>query len=281
MTVALEDAQGQMVAAPTGGVPVVLSSNSTASTFYALTGSPLASRIIVIPQGASTASFEYEDGDVGTPTVTATAAGVQASEQETVTGQPTFLTGSQSMLAGQASGTIVVGLPTSAGAGGVTLNLSSTSSGGTFLDVSGKPLPSATITIPQGSSTASFEYQDTSPGTPTLTVTLLGVAASQQEMVTAAAAAIQVTNTNDSGPGSLRQAITAANTAPGSIIVFGPGVTGTINLLTALPAVTANMTIVGPGANLLTIERSPSAHALRHFHGTERSDSAAVRFDSG
>jgi hypothetical protein len=60
-----------------------------------------------------------------------------------------------------------------------------------------------------------------------------------------------VTNTNDSGAGSLRDAIIAANLDPGSTIVFDPIVFDpnlagqTITLLSALPAITADVTIDG------------------------------------
>jgi hypothetical protein len=68
---------------------------------------------------------------------------------------------------------------------------------------------------------------------------------------------IPVTNTTDSGPGSLRTAITDANANPGSTINFS--VTGTITLLSALPAITANMTITGPGAASLTVSGNNSS----------------------
>jgi len=61
-----------------------------------------------------------------------------------------------------------------------------------------------------------------------------------------------VTNTNDSGEGSLRRAILDANASSGCEITFS-NVTGTITLLSALPALAANITITGPGTNLLTI----------------------------
>jgi hypothetical protein len=61
-----------------------------------------------------------------------------------------------------------------------------------------------------------------------------------------------VTNLNDAGDGSLREAITLANTAAGSSVLFQAGLTGTINLATALPAL-SNISIFGPGANLLTL----------------------------
>jgi hypothetical protein len=63
---------------------------------------------------------------------------------------------------------------------------------------------------------------------------------------TAHAATFTVTNTNDSGAGSLRAAIIAANGAPGSLITFNiPGVgVHTITPLTTLPAITANGTSI-------------------------------------
>ena len=68
--------------------------------------------------------------------------------------------------------------------------------------------------------------------------------------VTAAhAATITVTNTNDSGPGSLRQALTIAN--DGDTITFA--VTGTIFLNSDRLVVDNDLTISGPGANRLSI----------------------------
>jgi CSLREA domain-containing protein len=60
---------------------------------------------------------------------------------------------------------------------------------------------------------------------------------------------------------TLREAITAANSQAGAeLITFAPGLTSggpaTITLLTALPQLTSDMTIAGPGANLLTVQRS-------------------------
>jgi hypothetical protein len=64
-----------------------------------------------------------------------------------------------------------------------------------------------------------------------------------------------VTNINDAGPGSLRAAIGNANGDPGQPagIVFAPGVTGTIDLLSPL-AVTRSATIDGPGASTLELD---------------------------
>jgi len=75
-----------------------------------------------------------------------------------------------------------------------------------------------------------------------------------------------VTNLNDGGPGSLRQAISAANAAPDSdVITFASGLTGTINL--TIPGSDDNnvggdldilnpVSIQGPGANLLIVRQT-------------------------
>src|SRR5580700_494550 len=64
------------------------------------------------------------------------------------------------------------------------------------------------------------------------------------------AATITVTNTNDSGPGSLRQALAVAH--DGDRITFA--VSGTITLTSGGLVVTKNVTISGPGANELSID---------------------------
>ncbi|HET6893733.1 MAG TPA: CSLREA domain-containing protein, partial [Pyrinomonadaceae bacterium] len=66
---------------------------------------------------------------------------------------------------------------------------------------------------------------------------------------------IKVTNTNDGGAGSLRAAILDANSA-GNAINFETGLTGTITLLSELPNLSASMSINGPGASQLTVQRS-------------------------
>src|SRR6059036_3264841 len=60
---------------------------------------------------------------------------------------------------------------------------------------------------------------------------------------------ITVTNTNDSGPGSLRQALADAN--DGDTIEFA--VTGTIGLTSGELLVAKNITISGPGAENLAV----------------------------
>src|SRR5262245_50462290 len=62
-----------------------------------------------------------------------------------------------------------------------------------------------------------------------------------------------VQNLNDSGPGSLRAAITAANAHPNAdLIKFANGLTGTIHLASQL-SITEDLTINGPGAGSVTV----------------------------
>lgn len=66
-----------------------------------------------------------------------------------------------------------------------------------------------------------------------------------------------VNNNNDSGAGSLRDVI--ANVCNGSTITFADNVRGAINLTSRELGINKSLTITGPGANLLTVQRSPAA----------------------
>ncbi len=63
-----------------------------------------------------------------------------------------------------------------------------------------------------------------------------------------------VTTNNDSGGGSLRDVI--ANVCQGVTVTFDPGVRGAINLASGELVIFKNVTIKGPGANLLAVQRS-------------------------
>ena len=87
-------------------------------------------------------------------------------------------------------------------------------------------------------------------------------------LVSSPAGTLLVYNINDSGAGSLRQAINDNNAlGGGSTIVFSNNTVGTITLTTGELLITRDMTIVGPGANLLAINGNGS----RVFHRSTRS----------
>lgn len=110
----------------------------------------------------------------------------------------------------------------------------------------------------------------------------------------AQAATFTVTNTNDSGAGSLRQAILNANAAnDADQIVFDPTLFGsaqTINLTNGL-TITNPVTITGTGARLLTVRRSNNAafaiFTINNGSGTVRisgmtiSNGGPVQFGGG
>jgi CSLREA domain-containing protein len=95
-----------------------------------------------------------------------------------------------------------------------------------------------------------------------------------------AGATFEVNSTADTNNGScsaapngctLRDAINAANANPGadtitfSSTVFAAPGPYTISLSTALPDITTDMTIQGPGAKVLTVERNSTAAKFRIF----------------
>jgi len=71
------------------------------------------------------------------------------------------------------------------------------------------------------------------------------------------AATFTVSNNQDAGTGSLRQAILDANGGGGGAITFS-NVTGVITLATNLPLITASVNILGPGTNVLTVSGNNS-----------------------
>jgi hypothetical protein len=83
----------------------------------------------------------------------------------------------------------------------------------------------------------------------------LGIGAALGASATAANAAdFTVTNLNDAGAGSLRQAILDANGAPGADrVLFQSGLSGTITLTTGQLSIADSVQVLGPGPGQLTI----------------------------
>jgi len=95
------------------------------------------------------------------------------------------------------------------------------------------------------------------------------------------AANFLVTTTLDTGPGSLRQIMTQANAVPGSHqITFG--VTGKITLVSGLPPVDVNLTLMGPGVTNLTIAGSgTNTGSIFTFNSNSVSTLSALTIASG
>ena len=103
---------------------------------------------------------------------------------------------SQSMATGVTSEPITVtltdanGLQVNAPAGGKTLSLASSSSGGRFLDANNNVISS--VTVPAGFNTATVFYRDSVAGAPTLTVSGSGLTAATQTQSVVAASAVRL-----------------------------------------------------------------------------------------
>jgi hypothetical protein len=89
---------------------------------------------------------------------------------------------------------------------------------------------------------------------------------------------IMVTNGNDSGPGSLRQAVSDASN--GYMIQFAPRVTN-VALTSGQITIGVSLSIIGPGANTLMIGSSPSGVFLASTNTTTISISGLTIADSG
>jgi hypothetical protein len=87
------------------------------------------------------------------------------------------------------------------------------------------------------------------------------------------AATITVTNGNDSGPGSLRQAIIAAS--PGDTINFAPRLT-TVTLTGGGLVIDKNLIITGPGANRLTVQVNANVISVRVFNISSSTVTASI-----
>src|SRR5437763_16112655 len=74
------------------------------------------------------------------------------------------------------------------------------------------------------------------------------------------ATTIVVTNTNDSGPGSLRQALAIANDGD---TIDATGISGVINLTSGELLVETSVTINGPGADLLAVDGNMISRGFR------------------
>lgn len=85
----------------------------------------------------------------------------------------------------------------------------------------------------------------------------------------AQAATFTVSNLDDAGPGSLRQAILDANGAAGAdVIEFQAGLTGTIVLTSGQLAITDSVDIQGPGAASLAVSGNDASRVFYLYNGS-------------
>ena len=221
----------QECAGSTGNTASVANAGGGATYSWSITNG-------TITGGTGTPNITYTAGAAGTlilqVTVT-TAAGCSDTKSANVT-----------INAIPAKPTITPSGPTTFPSGGsVTLNSSSPSGNQWYLN--GNPIAGAT----------SSSYVANVAGNYTVIVSTSGCSspASDPTAVTICPLSPIVTNANDSGAGSLRQAI--LDVCDGGTITFDMNqVVSPIKLTTAELVINKNLTITGPGANLLTVQRS-------------------------
>src|SRR5205823_2360149 len=137
---------------------------------------------VTISAGSSSASFKYNDTLVGSPTLTATDSALDrktVAQAETViaaaASKLVFTTTTQTLTAGVTSNTITVQLADAfnnvATAASSHTVLLSTTTAGQFRDNATGNTAITSVTIGAGASSASFKYNDTLVGSPTLTAT--------------------------------------------------------------------------------------------------------------
>ena len=194
ITVQEQDALGNPT---TTAQTVTLASSSAGTKLFAATSGATSTSTVSIAAGSSSATFYYGDTLAGTPTITASGLTTSGTQVETVTaGSPSKYAFTSTAVSGAASATATLGPitvqeqdalnnPTTT-AQSVTL---ASSSAGTklFAAASGGSTAITTVSIPAGSSSATFYYGDTLAGTPTITASGLTANATQNETITAAA----------------------------------------------------------------------------------------------
>ena len=101
-----------------------------------------------------------------------------------------------------------------------------------------------------------------------LSLKLLATLVSASFCLQASAATITVINTSDSGAGSLRQAI--SDSSSGDTINFNSSLNGqTITLTSGELLINKNLTITGPGANLLAINGNAAGRVFEITSGID------------
>src|SRR5262245_22144173 len=94
-------------------------------------------------------------------------------------------------------------------------------------------------------------------------ISLAAVATLMSGATRVEAAAFTVTNLNDAGPGSLRQSILDANakTGPDTIGVVA-GLSGTLILTSGQLTISDDLTLIGPGENVLAVSGNHSSRVF-------------------
>ncbi len=113
------------------------------------------------------------------------------------------------------------------------------------------------------------------PGEATAPPAEVGTQVQDMDIELAAAGDQVVTNTNDSGAGSLRQAL--VDVGSGGTITFSLSYPATITLTSGELAITKDMTITGPGADQLAISGNDASRVFNVNSGTSTISGITIR----
>ena len=247
ITVQVQDATGNPINV-SGNTTISLASTSGNGKFATRNSGPFSIRSVTVTRGNSSASFYYEDTTAGTPTITASCTSprlTSATQQETVTASVTasklaFTTAAQTITAGVASQVMTVQVEDTNGNPvnvtiAATIDLASTSGNGKFATSGSGTFNITSVTITSGNNSASFYYEDTTAGTPTITASCSGpnlTSATQQETETISAT--PALSISISVPGALlfgqfKAGQNLTNWTNGQVIVASAGTAWTVS----------------------------------------------------
>ena len=193
-TTTLEDNYGNPTTS-TSAITVGLSSSSTGTYEFATTSGGSTVTSVTLPANTQSVVAYYGDNKSGSPTITAAGSGLTSGTQSETVNPTTankfvFTTGAVSGTATSSAtlGPITVqeedtyGNPTTTAE---TVNLASNSTGTKEFAATSGGTTITSISIPAGSSSATFYYGDTKSATPTITASGSLTSATQVETVTA------------------------------------------------------------------------------------------------
>jgi hypothetical protein len=206
----------------TVGLTVNLSSTS-ANGVFSLTSGGAAVTQVTIPGGSSSVNVYYGDTKAGTPTITATSAGLtSATQTETITGGPATQLGfTSTAFSGTANNSATnaftvsledgFGNPTTS-TSATTVNLSSNSTGTNEFAATSGGGSVTNVAIPANTASVTAYYGDQKAGNPTLTAAATGLTSGAQTETIRAGTCTQLAITSAPFSGTAGNSATNAST---------------------------------------------------------------------
>jgi len=274
ITVAEQDTFGN---ATTTAQTVTLASNSTGTNLFSATSGGSSTSTVSITAGSSSTTFYYGDTKAGTPTITASGALASGTQAETVTAAAVNkLVITSTALNATAVSTITLGPVTvaeqdsfgNATTTAETITLSSNSTGTIKFATTSGGTATTTVSIPAGSSSVNFYYQDTKAGSPTITAAATGLtSATQVETINAGAVnKLVITSTALSATAS-----TTANMGPITVqeqdVNGNPTTTAETVSLTSNSAGTESFSLTSGGASITTVAIPANSSSATFYYG--------------